>query len=450
MGNNNFDIAIVGSGVAARTVAGRCRAAGRSVAVIDERPFGGTCMLRGCDPKKLLRAGAAAFDRANSFYGKGLDGHIETAWAPLMAFKRAFTEPQPEQQQDWYRRIGAVAMRGRARFSGPNSLQIDSHEIRAAHMVIAAGARPMPLPFDGGKHVATSDDFLDLDALPRRIAFVGGGYVAAELSTIAALMGAEVVVVQRGPRMLKGFDPALVARLMDRFRELGIVVETETTVRAVASDGTGYTLETEATKGRRARLSADLVVHAAGRAPAIDGLDLPRGGVEVVDGGLALNDFLQSRSNPAVYAAGDAAAQGPPVTPVAALDGEAVAENLLHGNRRRPDYHAVPRVVFTLPPLARVGLDEDQARARNLDVRVIKRDASEWFTARAEQEPVYASKVLVEKGTERILGAHVLGPRAEETIGFFALAMRHELTAPMLKDTVFGYPTAASDVPHML
>lgn len=448
--SEHFDVAILGSGVAARTVAQRCHDAGRSVLVVDERPLGGTCLLRGCDPKKLLRSAPTVFDGANRFFDKGLHGHLETAWSPLMAFKRSFTRPAPEAQPHWYQRLGITALRGHASFTGPRSLRIgDDRAITADSIVIATGARPVPLPVDGAEHLAHSDTFLDLDSLPRRIAFVGGGYIAAELSHLAALMGAQASVIQRGPRLLKGFDADLVARLMERFRDLGIEVHVQAEVRSIQPRNGAFVVRTEAPEGT-VGLVADLVVHAAGRAPDLDGLDLERAGVSVSGRRLALDHYLRSLSNPAVYAAGDAAGRGPPLTPVASIEGEAVAANILHGHHRRPDYHAVPSVVFTLPPLARVGLDEDGARRRGLAFRAERRDASDWLTARVTQEPVYASKVLIEDGTGRILGAHLVGPHADETINLFALAMRQELTAPMLKDTVFAYPTAAADIAHML
>jgi glutathione reductase (NADPH) len=183
--------------------------------------------------------------------------------------------------------------------------------------------------------------------------------------------------------------------------------------------------------------------------PNLDGLDLDRAGIDVADGRVQLNEYLQSVSNPAIYAAGDAALCGPPLTPVSSHDGKIVASNLLEGNRHKPDYRGVPSVAFTIPPIAAVGLSEADARQQGLDFRMQSERAADWYTARQAAEPIYGFKVLVDKATDRILGAHLVGPHADEIINLFALAIRHELTAEALKQTMFAYPTGASDINYM-
>ncbi len=202
--------------------------------------------------------------------------------------------------------------------------------------------------------------------------------------------------------------------------------------------------------GKGLTFEADLVVHAGGRVPNLDGLDLDRAGIAVKDGRLELNEHLQSVSNPAIYAAGDAASSGPPLTPVSSHDAKVVASNMLEGKRHRPDYRGVPSVAFTIPPIASVGLSEQEARRQGIAFRMKSQRASEWFTARQAAEPVYGFKVLVEEKTERVLGAHLVGPHADEVINLFALAIRHDLTADALKQTMFAYPTGASDIGYML
>jgi len=191
-------------------------------------------------------------------------------------------------------------------------------------------------------------------------------------------------------------------------------------------------------------------VHAAGRVPALDGLDLDAAGVAVKDGRFVLNEHLQSVSNPIVYAAGDAAGAGPPLTPVSSHDAKVVAANLLDGPFHRPDYRGVPSVVFTVPPVASVGVTEEQARQKGLRFRVNAASTPDWFTARRLNERVYGHKVLIEEDSSRILGAHLVGPQSEEVINLFALAIRHDLTADDLKSTMFAYPTGASDIGYML
>ncbi len=447
--NDTYDLVVIGSGTAAQTASARVRAAGWRVAVIDYRPFGGTCALRGCDPKKMLISGAEAIDAAAHMRGHGAAGELRIEWRELMAFKRSFTDPVPHNVEERLTRSGIEAFHGRARFSGLDSVVVGDRELKARYVLVANGAEPVPLGIRGEEHLITSERFLELEALPARIVFVGGGYIAAEFSHLAARAGSRVVVLQRAAHMLPAFDPDLVGWLMKKFTELGIDVRTHSTVQEVRKTGDGFVVHVS-TDGRTHTVSADLVVHAAGRAPDLDALDLAVAGLGVEDGRLKLNEFLQSVSNPKVYAAGDAARRGPALTPVSSHDGKVVAGNLLEGNTHTPDYRGVPSVAFTIPPIAAAGLREADAQARGLRVRVKSASVPDWYTARRLNEPVYGFKTLVEEGTERILGAHLVGPHADEVINLFGLAIRHGLTTRELKATIFAYPTGASDIGYML
>lgn len=444
-----YDLVVVGSGTAAMTAAMRVREAGWRVAVIDFRPFGGTCALRGCDPKKMLIGGAEALDHARRLHGKGIAGNTTLDWPRLMAFKRSFTDPVPQKHLERYAAKGIDTYHGEARFIGRHKLAVDADTLAFRHALLACGAEPVPLGIPGEQHLVTNEGFLATEQLPRRIVLVGGGYIAAEFSHIAARAGSHVVILQQGERMLKAFDPQLVGWLMEKFAALGIDVHTGTKVKAVDQTPTGYVVHA-ATTGGDVAFDADLVVHAAGRAPALAALDLDAAGIAIEHGRLVLNEHLQSVSNPSVYAAGDAAQVGPPLTPVSSHDAKVVAANLLQGNHRIPDYAGVPSVAFTVPPIAMVGLGEEQARKQGLKFRMQCRKASDWFTARQAAEPIYGFKVLVDEETDHILGAHLVGPHADQVINLFALAMRSRLTATDLKRTMFAYPTGASDISYML
>lgn len=444
-----YDIVVVGTGTAAMGVAPAAAKAGRSVAIVDVRPFGGTCALRGCDAKKMLVTGAEAVDLSARMKTNGVSGDLRIAWPELMAFKRRFTEPIPQGTEDGLRKSGVDTLHGRARFTGRTTMEVDGQAIEGRHFVLAGGAEPVKIGVPGEEHLTTSEQFLELEHLPRRIVLVGGGYIAAEFSHIAARAGAEVTVLQRRERMLPHFDPDLVDYLMERFRRIGVDVRTGTAVEAIDRRPEGYAVRASA-QGKPVTFEADMVVHAAGRKPDLEALNLGAAQVAVKDGKLELNDFLQSVSNPAVYAAGDMAQKGPPLTPVSSHDAEVVAANLLEGNRRKPDYTGVPSVVFTVPPIAAVGLAEAKAREQGLRFRTNSKRAPDWYSAVRVAEPVYGFKTLVEEGSGRILGAHLVGPNADEVINLFALAIRKGLTADDLKAAVFAYPTGASDVAYML
>lgn len=367
--NKVYDLAVIGTGTAAQVASSQIRAAGWSVAMIDHLPFGGTCALRGCDPKKVLVGGAEAVDLPRRMHSRGIVGHVKINWPDLIAFKRTFTDPVPANHERRYAQHGIDAYCGTARFTGPSTIEVDARRLQARHILIATGASPVPLRFPGAEHVITSDQFLDLAELPGSIVMVGGGYIAAEFSHIAARTGAKVTVLQRADRMLTRFDAELVGWLMDKFVEIGVEVRTSTTVEAVEAIGSGFRVRARS-GDQTVAVEADLVIHAAGRGPDLDALNLDAAGVAVDKGRLVLNEFLQSVSNPVIYAAGDAAAKGPPLTPVSSHDGRIVAANLLEGNLHRPDYRGVPSVAFALPPIASIGLGEDEARAAGIKFRV--------------------------------------------------------------------------------
>jgi glutathione reductase (NADPH) len=446
-----FDLVVIGTGSAGSAPAFRCRAAGWRVAVVDELPYGGTCALRGCDPKKVLVGAAEVTDWQRRMQGRGIAGDSAIAWSDLMRFKRTFTDPVPAGREQAFAAAGIATYHGPARFLSPDRLSVADAVLEARHFVIAAGARPRRLGLPGEEHILTSTGFLELDRLPPRIAFVGAGYISFEFAHLVRRAGAEAVVIGRG-RPLRRFEPDLVARLVEHTRSHGIAVHLETEVTAVEPQGGGYRLRVRR-DGRADTVEADLVVHGGGRVPDTEGLDLRAAEVATApDGGVRVNEFLQSVTNPRVYAAGDAAASpgSLPLTPVAGYEGTLVASNLLDGNTRTPDYRGIPSVVFTVPPLAGVGLTEAQAREQRLDIRLETRDTSRWYSNRRVAETCAMFKVIVENRTEQVVGAHLLGPHADEVINLFALAIRSRLPARDLKHLLYAYPTSGSDVPYMI
>jgi glutathione reductase (NADPH) len=451
--SRRFDIIVVGTGVAGSAIARRCRAAGRNVAIIDERPFGGTCQLRGCDPKKVLRGAAEPVASIEQLAEPGL-GSFGTVpvpdWPALMAFKRRFTDPVTKSKEVAFAGAGIVTLRGTARFVSTDAMAIGDEVLEADRFVLAAGSKPADLPFAGADQLALSEDFLNLDRLPRRIVMVGGGYIAMEFAHIAVRAGAEVTMLQRAERLLGGFDPDLVDLLVERTHDLPVDVRPGTQVTAVERTGDGFRVHADQ-EGRALRFDADLVVHAAGRVPNLEGLDLETGGVRSSKRGVEVDGHLRSVTNPNVFAAGDAAASGMPLTPKASHDAEVVAANLLDDDLpRQTDYAGMPSVVFTLPPLARVGLLEEEALSRGLRFRVNHAVTDDWFSARRLNETCSGHKVLIDEDSGRILGAHLVGPHADEVINLFALAIRHGIPAQALAETPFAYPTGGSDLSAMV
>ena len=447
--DRQYDLVVVGTGVTS-AVGTRCREAGWSVAVVDYRPFGGTCALRGCVPKKILVGAAEAVNGARDLAGKGvLAGALAIDWPELIGFKRSLVDPTTERTEQAWARIGVEQFHGRARFVGPTTLAVGDDRLTGRRILIAAGAVPAPLRFPGAERLTTSEEFLNLDRLPARVVFVGGGYVSFEFAHVAARAGAQATILHRGPRPLDGFDPDLVDLLVRRTRELGIRVEVDIEVRGIEVVGDRLRVG-GVQRGEARSFETDLAVHGAGRVPEIDDLDLDAGGVKRDQRGVSVNQFLQSVSNPAVYAGGDAAASGPPLTPKADHDVGVLVTNMLEGNRRTPNYDGIASAVFTIPPLASAGLTEDAARAAGRRFRTNRQDTSGWFHTRRVGETTSGFKVLIEEGTDHILGAHLLGPHADEVINLFSAAIRLRIPAPELQQVIFAYPTNGSDVRFML
>jgi glutathione reductase (NADPH) len=369
-------------------------------------------------------------------------------WAQLMRFKRTFTGPVPRQREQSYEKAGIVPIHGQAHFADKETLIAGGDRIRAKHFVLATGAMPQHVA-EGDDRLLTSETFLELDALPASLLFIGGGYIAFEFAHVAARAGARVTILHNDADPLRGFDREVVEHLIAVSRDVGIDFQMETSVQAVERSATGISVRAQTKSGER-RFEAENGVLAAGRVPELDALDLGRGGVERTKKGVKVNGYLQSVSNPNVYAAGDCADGGAiPLTPVASYGGELAAENILHGNTRTPDFTGLVSIVYTIPPLATVGMSQAQAREKGTEVDVHSADMSAWYATRHLAARAAFYKTVTEKGSGKIMGATVLGPHAEEQINVLALAVRQGLRREDIVAELFGYPTGSSDLEYM-
>lgn len=451
--HRKFDLMVIGAGTGANGVARMCRKAGWKVAIVDCLPYGGTCALRGCDPKKMLIAVTEAIDWADRMSGKGLQtNEMSIDWARMIAFKRTFTDVMPGRLEAGFEKLDIVQLHGLARFTSPGTLQVNDQEFSSKYFHIATGARPATLGIPGEALLTTSTEFLELESIPSRIVFVGGGFISFEFAHIAKRAGvAEVTIFHRGKRPLNQFDPDLVDLQMERTRELGIDIRCESCVEAIAQTGDELRVKFSTSQGHQT-IACDLVVHGAGRVPNVETLNLEAAGVELSPQGVKVNKFMRSISNISVFSAGDCADTGVPnLTPVSANEGRIAAKNLLAGEDvRSVAYPPIPSVVFTLPAVARVGLLEDEAGQQGLEFDVKFQKTGDWYSSMRVGEHYSAFKVLVEKGTGKILGAHLIGLGAEEQINLFAMAMGAGLTANELKGIIFAYPSYASDIGSMV
>jgi len=442
-----YDVIVLGTGGAGYQVAMKAKQAGWSVAVVNDGLAGGTCSVRGCIPKKVLAGTAEVVDTNRRLGDIGImNNQPSVSWSDLIAFKRTFTDPVPGSTEKALTDAGIDLYRGSSKFISNLTLEVNSETLSAKKIHIAVGATPAQLSIEGAEHLINSDDFLELDELPKRIVFVGGGYVSFEFAHVAARFGADVTILHSNQSPLAMFDQDMIQSLLEASKEVGIQVELGAGVSKIVRTGDTVTITT--TDGRT--FEADAAVHGAGRTPAIADLDLAATGVEFdLHRGVLVDEHLRSVSNPDVYAAGDAAAAGPPLSPVAGVQGGIVAENLLGGDTTQPSYLSTPSVIFTTPVVASVGYSEAAAKDKGLDVDVINTDTSTWFDAKRVGQKFSKSKVLVEKSTNKILGAHLIGNHAEDLINIFSLAVELGLITEQLKQPIMAFPTASDDMRSM-
>ncbi len=439
----HYDVLIVGSGAAGQTVATDCAKAGKRVAVVDRLPFGGTCALRGCIPKKMLLAAAEAVTRTDALTGEGVTGTCGVEWPAIMKRTQAYIGDTTTKTLSWMREMGITTLAGTARFTSPDTMEVDGVAVTAAAIVLASGARPIDLGIEGKDSVLSSTDFLSLERMPDEIAFIGGGYISFEFARLAQLAGAKVTIIHRSGQVLEGFDPTLADSLSARYRALGIDVMTDASVDRVERLGTGRLLVV--TPGRT--VEVDAVFHGAGRAPDLDDLNLTAGGVEYSRRGVTVGASLRSVSNPLVWSAGDAAAIGTPLTPVAAAQGQVVAAGIL-GTPAVYDDSATPSVVFCDPPLARVGLDAGDAEGDER-LEVTSFDMSAWYTQTRVGNTAGGARLVLDRDSGAIRGAHILGVDADEIINVFALAIRFGITIGDLQTMTWSYPTFGYDINYL-
>jgi glutathione reductase (NADPH) len=444
-----YNVIVIGSGMAGMTIANKCAKKGLKTAVTDSRPYGGTCALRGCDPKKILVGAAEIIDRANKMKGIGIEGDISINWQDLMAYKNDFVAKMPKDVEKGYEKAGVDMYHGAASFESEDTVRIEDNLLEADKIVIATGARPVILDIPGGELPIDSTDFLNLEELPKEITFIGGGYIAMEFAHLAARAGSKVTIFHRGKTPLENFEADIVKHLVNATEELGMELHLESDVVTVEKTDKGFTVKAASKNGEKV-VQTDLVVNAAGRVPELDGMNLEKANISYGKKGIEVNKYLQSVTNERVYAAGDAAAsKGLNLTPVAVLEGHAVAANIIRGNSKKPDYTEMPSVVFTLPTLAAVGMTEAQAKESSLEYQVKDGSASNWYNAKRINESTYAYKVISDK-EGHILGAHIIGPHAEEMINLFAMAIRAKLKVADIRNMVYSYPSMGSDIGSMV
>ncbi len=443
-----FDIIIIGGGNAGFGVSAVANEAGKSVAFIEERDFGGTCPNRGCTPKKVLVAAAHAMHEIENASAHAIEvGKPKLNWEKLITRKDDMIDFIPGAMQGLAEKRGTV-FQGRAEFTGPNTVSVNGTEIEGENIVIATGSKPRDLPIQGAELMITSDEVLSDKNLPGEVVFIGGGVIAMEFSHVYARAGAKVTILEAMPQLLPRMDHDAVEVLKKATEALGVSIHENVQVNEIA-ELDGKLSVSYIHDGEQKTVSADRVVNGAGRVANVDGLNLEAANIEHDGVKIAVHDHLQSVSNPAIWVAGDALVNSAQLSPLATAEGKLVARNIINGGEEKPDYTANASAVYTVPALAMVGLTEKEADEQGIDAEVSVSDMTGWFSSKFYAEGTAWSKTLVDRKTDQIVGAHMIGHHGEELIHIFSLAMRHGITASALKEMPFAFPTFSSDIKSM-
>lgn len=446
---NHYDVFVIGSGIAGQTVAEICRENKLSVAMADNREFGGTCANRGCDSKKILLQFSRLVYQSRNLTQRGVEKPPKINWKKVQKFKRSFSDPIPPNTEEKLKNLGISMYHQSPKFISKSEVEVEGKVVSADYFVIATGNIPSDLDIEGKELLKLSEDVLNFKKIPKSITFIGSGYITMEFACMLATMGCKVTILERNETSLAGFDQYLVEKLIAKLERLGIVFVFNADVFGIKKLKKNLKVS-YSVNGKSKTHKSRKVINATGRIPAIDALELKNAGIEVDENGIVVNDYLQSKSHPKVYACGDVSNKSPSLTPLSSLQGYIVGNNVIKENSKSLDVPCVPSTVFTTPNLSSVGYGEEEAKARYKNVKVYQGDCSHWYQAKRENEDTYAYTILVNERTDEIVGAHILSSEANESINVFAAAIYNKMTVKEFKRMILTYPSYSIDLKTMM
>ncbi|HVO48725.1 MAG TPA: glutathione-disulfide reductase [Steroidobacteraceae bacterium] len=448
---DQFDLVVIGGGSGGLAAAQRAAEYGARVALVESGRLGGTCVNVGCVPKKVMWNAADIADAMEDAtdYGFRFGRGEPHDWALLKSKRDAYVLRLNGIYESNLAKRNIEVVRGRGRFVDDHTVEAAGRTLTAPHIIIATGSRPMLPAIPGVELGITSDGFFELDKLPGRVAVIGSGYIAIELTGILAALGAKATLVLRSHAALKEFDSMLGEAMLRIMRDEGIEIATSSWPHALERTPMGA-LELEVRDGRR--LSPfDVVIWAIGRSPAVEDLQLERAGVALDEYGFIVTDQYQATSTQGVYAIGDVTGRAP-LTPVAIAAGRRLSDRLFGGQTERHlPYENIPTVVFGHPPIGTVGLTEAAARAKFGDeaVKIYKSGFIPMYHALTTRKPRTEMKLVTVGPEQRVVGVHIIGAGADEMLQGFAVAVRMGATKKDLDDTVAIHPTSAEELVTM-
>ncbi len=449
MSESPFDLFVIGAGSGGVRAARMAAQRGARVAVVDDAPLGGTCVNLGCIPKKLYSFAAHYAEAFEESHGYGWSAAAPTLdWAKLKANRAAEIGRLNEIYAKLLTAAGAQIMRGRAHVMGTNEVEVDGVRYRAKNILIATGGWPVVPPFPGSELAITSNEIFDLALFPQHLLVVGGGYIACEFASIFRGLGAQVTQLYRGEQILRGFDTDIANFVADEMRKKGVNLHTRAGVERIE--------RMPVEEGGRLRVTlrdgsaqlADQVLYATGRAPNTAGLGLVEAGVQLAANGAVVVDAHYATNVPGIHAVGDVIDRIH-LTPVALAEAMALVDRLFaarpDANARTVDYELIPTAVFTHPSVGTVGLSEAEARARFGAVRVFRSEFKALRHTLSGSTERTLMKLVVDAASDRVVGLHMVGADAGETIQGFAVALKAGATKAVFDATIGIHPTAAEE-----
>lgn len=445
MADFDFDLLTLGAGSGGVAASRRAASYGARVAICEGRRIGGTCVLRGCVPKKILMyasAYAAAYQDATHF-GWSFESAPRFSWPELIARKNAELDRLHGIYGKMLQNAGVQVFEGYGRFVDPHTVQVGDQEIRARSILIATGGLPhRPAGIEGHEHCITSDEALDLPEKPQKIAIIGAGFIGVEFAGIFNALGSEVHLLYRADHILRGFDQAISEHLEAQMQLAGVQLHSQSRPQRITKDDAGP-LRVELENGKVFE-GLDQVLLATGRHPHTDKLDLPKAGLSVAPGQAIAVDEWSRTAVEHIYAVGDVVGKID-LTPVAIADGRALAETLFNNNPVPSDHELVPSAVFSQPPVATVGATEQELKDQDIDYRVYQTSFRPLRFAMSGATGKTMMKVLVDRQSERVLGCHMVGDDAPEIVQGLAVALKAGATKKQFDATVGIHPTAAEE-----
>ena len=437
----DFDLFIIGAGSAGVRAARMAAQRGARVAVAEDAPLGGTCVNLGCIPKKLYSFAAhyaEAFEEAHGFGWSAATPLLD--WALLKANRAREITRLNGVYASLLDNAGVTLLRGRARVVGANAVEVGGVRHVARHIAVATGGWPVVPPVPGAELAITSNEIFDLPVFPKHLVVVGGGYIACEFASIFRGLGAQVTQVYRGAQVLRGFDDDVRHFLAAEMRKKGVDLRTNADVARI--DRAGERLQVTLRDGTP--LLADSVLYATGRAPHTAGLGLAEQGVALAPNGAVVVDAHYATNVPGIHALGDVIDRVH-LTPVALAEAMALVDHLFGDGRRTVDYELIPTAVFTHPSVGTIGLGEEAARARFGHLRIYRSEFKALRHTLSGSSERTLMKLVVDAASDRVVGLHMVGADAGETVQGFAVAMKAGATKAQFDATIGIHPTAAEE-----